>query len=68
MIDWVCQKTSERYILEGMLHVFHGWKSSTLLLDNTNLDTCYMIDAGSNTGFFGLVGMAMGCESIFFDV
>jgi FkbM family methyltransferase len=73
-LDWVCTKRSERYVLQGMLHVL-----GTSHLLNKNPMTgyveqrrkrpeCHVLDVGANTGFYGLVGMAYGCDATFFDI
>ena len=73
-LDWVCTKHSERYVLQGMLHVL-----GTSHLLNKNPMTgyverhrkrpeCHVLDVGANTGFYGLVGMAYGCDATFFDI
>jgi hypothetical protein len=73
-LDWVCTKRSECYVLQGMLHVL-----GTSHLLNKNPMTgyveqrrkrpeCHVLDVGANTGFYGLVGMAYGCDATFFDI
>ena len=61
-MDWVCTNEGEKRVTAVMLKVFatHCNQSS----DNPGL----MVDIGSNLGYYGLLAMKMGCESIMFDL
>lgn len=73
-LDWVCRQRSERYVLEGILYLLN---TSHLLTKNTTTahveqrrkrPECHVLDVGANSGFYGLIAMAHGCDTTFFDI
>lgn len=71
MWSWICHTGSEQLVLQGMVHVLRAFAASTSDAASPSAASdaaCLVVDAGSNTGFFGLVAMSFGCDVKFFDV
>jgi len=69
MVAWICDQRSEQLILKGMLHILTSTKNGSFSRDLiAQSQECLVVDVGSNTGFFGLLGMTFGCNALFFDV
>lgn len=58
---WVCNNRGEKKVTAVMLKVFSA------LCGNPSSNGL-MLDVGSNLGYYGLLAMRMGCESILFDL
>ena len=58
---WICKQQSERTVQKVMLDIFKAGCTS-------GEQRGIMLDVGSNTGIFGLLGIHTGCETIFFDI
>ena len=73
-LDWVCTKRSESLVLEGMLYLLkmsHPLTNKTMTArvgQRRKRPKCHVLDVSSNSGFYGLVGMAHGCDATFFDI
>lgn len=61
---WVCNNKGEKKVTKVMLKVFSAHCKNTMNSQHRGI----MLDVGSNLGYYGLLAMAMGCESILFDL
>jgi FkbM family methyltransferase len=76
VLRWVCQQHSEHKVTAIMRHVFENACSvEEFVADEEGWDTkqyrasrALVVDVGSNSGFYGLYAIAMGCETLFFDL
>lgn len=59
---WVCNDRGEKKVTAVMLKVFSDHCKNPMVAPGL------MLDVGSNLGYYGLMAMAMGCESILFDL
>jgi FkbM family methyltransferase len=59
---WVCKNRGEKAVTAVMVKIFEQECITPSLHSN------FMLDIGSNHGYYGLLAMKMGCEALLFDL